>query len=85
MNTEGTRFTCSVCSTYSLNLKRNMRLKPEPHTSWECNLCYPIEDDMALEIVRRDLKPCQNCGMYTKRIPVCSTECLIQKELDRNV
>jgi len=73
---------CSVCSTYYLNLIKNIRLLPEPHMSWDCNLCFPIGDKQALEIQRRDLQPCANCGMYTKRVPVCSTECLIQKELD---
>lgn len=82
MSMEDLRLNCSVCGTYSLSLKKNIRLLPEPHVSWECNLCYPIKYEMALEIMRRDLQPCQNCGMYTKRIPVCSTECLIQKELD---
>lgn len=81
MNIEGTRFTCSVCGTYSLKLSKNIRLLPEPHMSWECNLCYPIKDGMALGIMRRDLQPCKNCGMYTKRGPVCSLECLIQKEI----
>jgi hypothetical protein len=82
MNMEVTRFTCSVCGTYSIGLTTHLRLLPEPYISWDCILCFPIQDAKALEIQRRDLQPCSNCGMFTKRIPVCSTECLIQKELD---
>lgn len=74
-------FYCSICGT-AAPLEKNIRLIPEPYASWDCIFCFPVKDLQALEIKKRDLRPCQNCGILTKRIPVCSTECLIQKELD---
>ena len=74
--------SCTVCGTYSIGLKSNLRLLPEPHISWDCIFCFPIQDLPAIEIQKRNLQACACCGMLTKRIPVCSTECLIQKELD---
>jgi hypothetical protein len=78
---------CSVCSTVSSYLTKKLRLLPEPHMSWDCYSCVFLPDEQVVEVQKRDLQPCINCHTLTKKLsvdssPMCSVECLVQKELD---
>lgn len=78
---------CSVCGTVSSFLNKKIRLLKEPHISWDCYSCVFLTDEKALEVQLRDLQSCSNCQTLTKKlsvdsIPLCSVECLVQKELD---
>jgi hypothetical protein len=80
-------YYCSVCGTVSPSLVQRLRLLLEPHMSWECSYCSQLSDKDSVEVHSRDLQPCINCQILTKRfsigrVPMCSTECLVQKGLD---
>jgi hypothetical protein len=79
---------CSVCGTVSSYLVKKVRLLPETHMSWDCYSCSYLTDEIVLEIQSRNLQHCINCQTLTKKLstdskPICSMECLVQKEIDK--
>lgn len=79
---------CSICGTISTKLERVTRLFPEPHISFDCKSCSILSDSNAIIVQSRPLQFCINCQTPTKKLsvdkePICSVECLVQKELGK--